>query len=85
MFLMAFRVSLLNLSFVVLFYFSPSSLFLLLFHRVALLLSCCACPQVCIMLGIIITYYNYKFQFFKKQKKYEKGPILQCEQMKGEF
>ena len=42
-------------SFVVLFYFSPSSPFLLLFHRVALLLSCFACPRICIMLGITIT------------------------------
>jgi hypothetical protein len=42
-------------SFLVLFYFSPSSLFLLLFHQVSLLLSCCACPRKCIMLGITIT------------------------------
>jgi hypothetical protein len=56
MFFMATRVRyFFHPYFLVLFYFSPSSPFVLLFHRVSLLLSCCACPQICIMLGITIT------------------------------
>lgn len=80
-------------SFVVLFYFSPSNLFLLLFHRVALLLSWCACPRICIMLGITITLHKKlylqiiikNFSFFLKNKSMRKYQYYNGSKWKGNF